>query len=122
MPCYCGDSECPSCGLAQGTLIVPKRESGKRDKLSVDDPKAIFKAMAMDIGKEVVAYVDVMYPNAAKACSSTFRLSLRNVIYNEIMAAMEVNEEGAIIRRLKDRAEFRRKWRAQYKKIRKEKS
>src|SRR3990167_11566373 len=24
MPCMCGDTECPSCGLAQGTLTPPR--------------------------------------------------------------------------------------------------
>ena len=53
------------------------------------DERELFKAVAMDIGKEVVAYVERMYPEAVKAASSTFRLSLRNCIYNEIMAAAD---------------------------------
>lgn len=80
--------------------------------------RALVKAIAMDIGKEVVAYIDVMYPEAPKACSSTFRLSLRNSIYNEIMAALEVTDEGEIIARLKDRKEWRRKWKAMWRNIR----
>ena len=76
------------------------------------------KAIAMDIGKETVAYVEVMYPDAIKATSSTFKLSLRNHIYNEIMAAIEVNDEGNVIARLQDRKKFRRWWTAAYRKIR----
>lgn len=93
----------------------------KRDKLAPQDPKALIKALAMNIGKNVVAYVDVMYPEARKACSSTFRLSLRNSIYNEIMAALEVDEEGKIIAKLQRDAKFRRQWTAAYKAIRKDK-
>jgi hypothetical protein len=26
MPCLCGDSQCPSCGLAQGTLEGPETD------------------------------------------------------------------------------------------------
>jgi hypothetical protein len=81
----------------------------------------LVKEIAMDIGKEVVAYIDVMYPKAVEATSSTFRLSVRNCIFNEIMAAIEVNDEGQITARLKDRKKFRREWTAAYRKIRKQK-
>ena len=80
--------------------------------------KELVKAIAMDIGKETVAYVEVMYPKAIEATSSTFKLSLRNHIYNQIMAAIEVNEEGQVIARLADRKKFRRWWTAAYRKIR----
>lgn len=80
--------------------------------------RELVKEIAMDIGKEVAAYIEVMYPNAVKATSSTFLLSVRNSIYNEIMAAIEVNDAGQITVRIKDRKNFRRKWKAAYKKIR----
>lgn len=80
--------------------------------------KELVKAIAMDIGKETVAYVEVMYPAAMAATNSGFKLSLRNHIYNEIMAAIEVNEEGKITARLKDRKKFRAWWTAAYRKIR----
>lgn len=83
--------------------------------------KELVKAIAMDIGKETVAYVEVMYPQAIEATSSTFKLSLRNHIYNEIMAAIEVTDEGKVIARLADRKSFRRWWTAAYRKIRKSK-
>ena len=79
----------------------------------------LVKEIAMDIGKEVVAHIEVMYPQAISATPSTFKLSVRNSIYNEIMAALEVNEEGAIIARLEDRKQFRRRWTAVYRKFRK---
>lgn len=72
--------------------------------------KELVKAIAMDIGKEIAAYIEVMYPKAVEATSSTFLLSVRNSIYNEIMAAIEVNDAGQITARIKDRKDFRRKW------------
>lgn len=83
-----------------------------------DPARELVKAIAMDIGKEVVAYIDVMYPQAPAACASTFRLALRNSIYNQIMAALEVTDEGKIIARLQERKTWRRQWKAQWKKIR----
>ena len=86
-----------------------------------DPAKALVKAIAMDIGKEVVAYIEVMYPTAIAATSSTFKLSVRNMIHNEIMAAIEVSDEGKIIARLRDRKKFRREWTGMYRKMRKQK-
>jgi hypothetical protein len=88
-----------------------------------DDPpkpwdRELIKLIAMDIGKEVAAHIEVMYPEAVKAASSTFLLSLRNSIHNEIIAAIEVNDAGQIQQRLDCREYFRRKWKAAYKKLR----
>ncbi len=80
--------------------------------------KDIVKQIAMDIGKDTCAYIEVMYPEAVKAASSTFMLSVRNHIYNQIMASLETTNEFEILSRLADRKEWRRKWKAQYKRIR----
>jgi len=80
--------------------------------------RELVKAIAADIGADTVAYIEVMYPNAIKATSSTFKTSVRNHIYNQIMAAIEVNEEGQVIARLADRKKFRRWWVGVYRKIR----
>lgn len=80
--------------------------------------KELVKAIAMDIGKETVAYIEVMYPKAIEATSSTFKLSVRNQIYNEIMAAIAVNDAGKIEMRLKTRKTSRRRWTAAWRKIR----
>lgn len=81
--------------------------------------RELVKEIAMDIGKDVCAYVEVMYPRAVEATSSTFLLSLRNSIYNEIMAALDGPMEEASIRaRLAERKRFRRQWKAQWKKNR----
>lgn len=79
----------------------------------------VVKDIAMDIGKAVAAYIEVQYPAAVSSTRSTFLLSVRNCTYNEIMAALETTDEGAIRRRLAERKAFRRKWRAQWRKIRK---
>ena len=89
----------------------PAPETGPWDR-------ELIKAIAMDIGKEVAAYVQVMYPEAIDAASSTFKLSLRNSIYNEIMAAIDVNDAGQITARLETRKRFRRQWLAAWRKIR----
>lgn len=80
--------------------------------------KEVIQAIAMDIGKEVVAYIEVQYPKAIEATSSTFKLSVRNCIYNQIMAAIEVNDAGQIAARLETRKKFRRQWTAAWRKIR----
>lgn len=83
------------------------------------DAKKLMQSIAMDIGKEVVAYIEIQYPKAIEATTSTFRLSVRNCIYNQIMAAFDaggtVDEINA---RLKTRKDFRREWLAQWRKIR----
>lgn len=80
-----------------------------------DDPaRALVKGIALDIGKEVVAYVERMYPQAIGASSSTFKLALRNCIYNEIIAALKVTDEAEILARLarrkKERRELKKQW------------
>lgn len=80
--------------------------------------KELVSAIAMDIGKAVVHHIEIMYPQAIKVCPSTFKLSVRNSTHNEIMAAIEVSDEGRIVARLKDRKEHRRKMKAVWKKIR----
>ncbi len=84
---------------------------------TADDPrKALIKAIALDIGKDTVAYVEYMYPQAVSATSSTFKLSLRNHIYNQIMAALEVTDEDEVLKRLQERAKHRREFKAFWKK------
>lgn len=80
--------------------------------------RELVKEIAMDIGKEIAAYIEVMYPKAVEATSSTFLLSVRNSIYNEIMAAIDVNDAGQIRARIKTRKKFRRDWKAAWRKIR----
>jgi sRNA-binding protein len=80
-----------------------------------DDPDlALVKGIALDIGKEVVAYVERMYPQAISACSSTFPLSLRNCIFNEIIDALNETDPDKIVTRLARRKAERRQLKAQW--------
>lgn len=84
------------------------------------DAKAMMQAIAMDIGKEIVAYVEVQYPKAIEATTGGFPISLKNSIYNEIMAAFEFRgDKIQLAERLRERRAFRKEWLATYRKIRK---
>jgi len=80
--------------------------------------RELVKEIAMDIGKEVVAHIEMMYPAAISATPSTFKLSVRNTVFNEIMAAIKVNDAGQIAARLKERKAMRRKLGAAYREMR----
>jgi hypothetical protein len=108
-------------GRALETIMRPGFGEVAEPPPHFDEPwsKELVEAIAMDIGKDTVAYIEVMYPKAIEATSSTFKLSVRNHIYNQIMAAIEVTDEGQIKARLQDRKKFRRWWVTAYRKIRK---
>lgn len=80
------------------------------------------QAIAKDIGNAVFHHIEIMYPEAIKACSSTFRTSVQNCTFNEIMGAVKVTDIGQIVSRLDDRKKHRRKVSAMYKQIRKERT
>ena len=77
-----------------------------------DITRDLVKQIAMDIGKEVVTHIEIMYPATFKAVAKIAKLSVRNCVYNEIMAALEVTDEGAIVARIQDRKELRRRRKA----------
>jgi hypothetical protein len=80
--------------------------------------RELVKEIAMDIAKETVAHIEQMYPAALLAAPSTFPLSVRNKIFNEIMAAIDVNDAGQIAVRLKRRRTLRRKLTADFRRMR----
>jgi len=80
--------------------------------------RELIKEIALDIGKEVVAHIEVMYPAAIAATPGTFKTSVRNTVYNQIMAAIDVNDACEIAVRLKDRKRARSKLTAAYRKMR----
>ena len=94
-----------SCDLS---ITAERAQREQADFQPYPPNRDLIKEIAMDIGKEVVDYVERMYPQAVASTSSTFKLSLRNCIHNEIMAAIKVNDEGQIIERLEYRKKFRR--------------
>lgn len=71
----------------------------------------VVKQIAMDIGKEVAAHIETMYPKAVEAAGKNMLLSVRNCVFNEIMAALETTDEQEIL----DRLERRKKWRRKHK-------
>lgn len=96
--------------------------SHRRVAKSIDQRKALNSAIAMDVGKEMVAYLEVMYPDVFDKMNSGCRLSIRNHIHNDIVAAMDIIGASNHLERLKERAEFRRKWVAIYRNIRRNKN
>ena len=85
---------------------------------SGDPTEALVREIAMDIGKEVAAHIETMYPDVVKATTPNMLVSVRGCVFNEIMAAIKVNNEGEIIARLANRKKSRRKLKAVYRKIR----
>lgn len=81
---------------------------------------ALVREIAMDIGKAAVEHLEIMYPAALAAVPKTARLSLRNCIHNEIMAALETIDADAIRARLDERKAARRSSLAQWRKMRSE--
>lgn len=90
-----------------------------RKRIANIDPNALNKAIAMDIGKEMVAYLEVMYPDVFHAMNSGCELSIRNHIHNDIIAALEVKGTQAHLDRIAERTEFRRGWLKTYRDYRK---
>jgi hypothetical protein len=83
-----------------------------------DQTKALVEAIAMDIGKEVAHHVETMYPDAVKATSPNMLKSIRGCVFNEVMAAIKVTDEGEIVTRLHRRRAFRKKIKAMAKAVR----
>lgn len=99
-----------------------EKKAAEYKRLAEDSiPKELVKALAMEIGKSTAAYVEVMYPEAVKATSSTFRTSLQNHIYNEIVSMAELHDAASIRNAIEESKGFRKRWLAQYRKMRREK-
>lgn len=69
-------------------------------------------------GKEVATHIETMYPDTVTATTPNMLLSVRNKVFNEIIAALDVIDEEEIRMRLDRRRRFRRKVRAAYRNIR----
>lgn len=80
----------------------------------VDPAKALTSAIAMDVGKEMVAYLEVMYPDVFAVMNGGCKLSIRNHIHNDIIAAMEIAGAANHMERLRERAAQRREWVGMY--------
>ncbi len=86
---------------------VGQLESSQRPAIDAD--RELIKDVAMDIGKAVVHHIETMYPKMFDAVGQSAKLSVRNTVFNEIMAALEVNDADAIRARLERRKSDRRR-------------
>jgi hypothetical protein len=83
-----------------------------------DADRALISEVAMDIGKEAVSHLRIMYPAAFDALGSSGQLSLRNHIHNQIMAALDTTDADEIRARLERRNAERRNLHKAWDKIR----
>lgn len=113
------------CSVVAGTALQNQGSPpvGSSNAVGPDSPPTnLIKAMAEAVGKSVVAYVEVMYPEAIKATSSTFKTSLRNEIINKINHVATLHTEDEIRAWLKSNAEFNKRWLKQWRNIRRMKT
>jgi hypothetical protein len=101
-----------------GDGITGVQPDAREESRAINWSRELIKAIAADIGADMVAYIEVQYPEAIKATSSTFKTSVRNHIYNQVMAAIEITDAAQIEAWLKDRKKHRRGWVAAYRKMR----
>jgi hypothetical protein len=78
----------------------------------------VVRKIALDIGKSVALHIETMYPNAVTATTPNMLISVRNTVYNEIMAALQTTDETEILQRLEERKKWRRNHRKTWKNIR----
>lgn len=96
--------------------------SHRRVAVAQDQRKAMISAVAMDVGKEMVAYLEVMYPDVFERMNSGCKLAIRNHIHNDIVEAMGAGSVENHLDRLKRRAAQRKEWLATYRNIRRNRS
>jgi hypothetical protein len=120
---FMGCLESPEASVPIGTPVenMPTKTTAlaKTNQLAVRDSRDLIKAVAMDIGKEVAHHIEIQYPEAVKAASSTFLLSVRNCTSNNIMAWLETDGQDTE-KRLAFNDRFRRHMRKMWKQIREE--
>ena len=78
----------------------------------------LIKAMAMDAGKSLCAYLEVMFPEVWHGQNSGFKISMKHHVYNDIMALAELHDEAAIRKRLSDNEAHRKAWVGAYRNMR----
>ena len=94
-------------------------ELATREQLAALNTDDLIKAVAKDIAKEVAHHIEMMYPTAVKTAPSTFLLSVRGCVYNQIMSWMNTDAEHTA-KRLQFNKQFRRHIKAAFKKMRPE--
>lgn len=107
---------CPSVGLPATNDSVHARENAP------PPTPDLIKAMAKAVGTNLIAYLEVMYPEAIKATSSTFKTSMKNHVYNDIMMVAKLHTAPEIEKWLAENEAHHKRWLAQWRKIRKMKT
>ena len=82
--------------------VAPKRDA------EIERVFSLFDAIAMDIGKDLAFYIETQFPEAVKAASGSFLLSVRNHTFNTIKAAAEARTAEHAAQRLIDHDKHRR--------------
>ncbi len=59
-----------------------------------DLTKQLISEVAKEIGKELVAYIEIQYPDVFAAMNGGARLSFRNHVYNDIMSVLKCRTEA----------------------------
>jgi hypothetical protein len=79
----------------------------------------IIRRIAMDVGKQVVEHLEWAHEDMVRAAPSwkSSRLSIRNCVHNNIMAAVTAADEGRYEEWIAANAGHRRKMRAARRKI-----
>jgi hypothetical protein len=95
---------------------------GNAPIVPLNDDRQLISEIAMDIGKEMVAYLEVQYPDVFAVMNGGCKLSVRNHIHNDIMAALDTIDVNEIRARLELRRRRRREWLKAYRDIRKGKT
>jgi len=68
------------------------------DKLEVSgEAKDAARVIAEEIGRQVAFHIETMYPEAVRAASSTFLLSVKGTVINSIMALKDADKFNASI-------------------------
>jgi hypothetical protein len=96
---------------------APLYESKPADGVS----RELIKAMAMDAGKSLCAYLEVMYPQVWHGQNSGFKISMKHHVYNDIMSLADLHDEAAIRKRLAANEAHRKEWVGAYRKMRRKK-
>ena len=105
--------------MAEQEIVQRHDLPGDHEREASNWSRELVKEVATDIGKEMVAYIEVMYPDVFKAGNSGFKLSVRNHIHNDIMAAVDaLATEDKARRWLDARKKHRREWLSQWRNIR----
>ncbi len=109
---------------AKGTKLVPVSHPTKFSPRANSDAginRELVKAMAMDAGKSLCAYIEVMFPEVWHGQNSGFKISMKHHVYNDIMALADLHDEVEIRKRLADNEAHRKKWVGAYRKMRRKK-